>query len=85
MLNQAVATHGLASFRTADPEDMAAGRGVPEIVIETEDAVHFSLGEIQLRSNKWNGTRIDIPEIRLERVEYGQQGAREMFEFSNSS
>lgn len=63
---------------------MPSGRRVPEIVIKAEDAMHFGLGEIQLRSNKWNGTRIDIPEIRLERVEYGQQRAREMFEFSNS-
>ncbi len=63
---------------------MPSGRRVPEIVIEADDAMHFSLGEIQLRSNKWNGTRIDIPEIRLQRMEYRQQGTGDMFQFSNS-
>jgi len=44
---------------------MPAGRGMPEIVIKTDDSMHFSLGNIEGVGEQGDGRVVHVAEFLL--------------------
>ena len=59
------------------------GGGVPEIVIETDDAVHFGVGDIERVGDQRDGGLIDVSELFLQCMQNRQQRAGQVLQFPN--
>ena len=61
------------------------GARVAKIVIETDDAVHFGMREIQRAGDQRRGRGIDISELFLQCMQNGQQSAGKVLQLANPS
>ena len=80
MLDHPVAAHGLAGFRAAHLEDVAAGGCMPEIVVKTDDPVHFGLRNIQRVGDQGDGSLVDIAEFLLQCMQNRQKRAGKLLQ-----
>lgn len=80
MLDQGVASHGLARFRAADAQQMASRKRPAKVVIETDHAVHLGAGKIESVGDQRNRGVIQVAELVLQSVQDRQEGAGEVLQ-----
>ena len=76
--HQTLDAHGLAGFRPADLQHMAARRGASEVVVKADRAMDLGAGDVQRLGDEGNDLLIDATEGFLQGVQDGQQGAFQM-------
>ncbi len=67
-------------FKTCFP-----GARVAKVVIETDDAVHFGVRNIQSGGDQRSGGGIDVSELFLQCMQDGQQSAGKVLQLPNPS
>jgi hypothetical protein len=68
MSGQRIGTQRLASLSAAEAQDMAARRGVPEVVIEADHAKYLGPRQVQRLGDHRDGIGMDVAKRRLKRV-----------------
>ncbi len=63
---------------------MAARGGMAKIVIKADDAVNFSVREIEGIRDDRNGSFIDVAKLILKGVEDREQGTGQVLQFADS-
>ncbi len=56
-----------------------------KIVIETDDAMHFGVREVERVGDQWSSGGVDISELLLQCMQNREQSARQAFQFPNPS
>ena len=83
VVEERFATHRLARLGPADLEDVAAGRGLAEVVVEVDDSDDLCAGEVEGLGDDGDAARIDIAELVEESVEDWEEGAGHVLVFAN--
>jgi hypothetical protein len=71
----------LACFGAAQAQDVPSGRGMPKIMIETDDSVDFGVGKVERTGDDWDSGLVDIPELFLQGVQNWQESAWKALQF----
>jgi hypothetical protein len=70
---EGVGTHGLTGLGPADSHSGPPARLLPEVLVERDDTVDVGPGQVQLLGDDGDRLRIDVPILRLDRVQDRQQ------------